>query len=64
MASDAVKKLAPNFEPQGWLDANTLIGLIGVPPTTFDACVGIMRVSDPLHPEDWGYSCAHDGLVS
>jgi hypothetical protein len=62
LASNAIQKLSPNFEPQGWLDANTLMGLIPVNGTVKH--VGILRLSDPLHPEDWGFSGAYVGLVS
>jgi RNA polymerase sigma factor (sigma-70 family) len=62
LASNAIQKLSPNFEPQGWLDANTLIGLIPVNGTVKH--VGILRLDDPLHPEDWGFSGAYVGLVS
>jgi RNA polymerase sigma factor (sigma-70 family) len=63
LATNAIQKLSPNFEPQGWLDANTLIGLvpIGGGPVGH---VGVLRLADPLHPEDWGFSGAYVGLVS
>jgi RNA polymerase sigma factor (sigma-70 family) len=63
LATNAIQKLAPNFEPQGWLDATTLIGLVPVNGGPA-AHVGILRLDDPLHLEDWGFSGAYVGLVS
>ena len=62
LASNASVQLAPNFAPQGWLDANTLIGLVGVNGRA-DGHVSILHLDDPLHPEDWGFSGAYVGLI-
>jgi hypothetical protein len=63
LRDNSVVKLAANFQPQGWLDANTLIGWI---PVNGPAAphMGLIHLSDPLHPEDWGFSGAFVGLLS
>ena len=61
LASNAVQQLAATFQPQGWLDADTLIGLV---PGSGPAQIGILRLADPLHPENWGFSGAYVGPIS
>jgi hypothetical protein len=63
LASNAVVNLAPTFQPQGWLDANTLIGFLPLPGGAGPQ-IGILRLSDPLRPESWGFSGAFVGLLS
>ena len=51
-----------NFWPEGWLGAGTLIGLIPSPHTA--GTLGILRLSDVAHPENWGFSGAYVGPVA
>ena len=65
LANNTITQLAPNFQPQGWLDSNTLIGLVGLPNTGPQGPnIGVLHLADPLHPEDWGFSGTYLGLVS
>jgi hypothetical protein len=63
LANNAVMRLARDFQPQGWLDANTLIGWIqqGGPTAPH---IGIVHTAAPLLPEDWGFSGAFVGVLS
>jgi hypothetical protein len=63
LANNSVLKVAANFQPQGWLDPNTLIGWIPVNGPGAPH-MGIVHLNDPLHPEDWGFSGAYVGLLS
>jgi hypothetical protein len=55
---NSVIRIAPNFEPQGWLTSDTLIGILFATGT-----IGILRLSDPQHPEDWGFRGAFVGML-
>ena len=43
-----------DFDPEGWLSRDTLIGLIT--SQAGPGTMGILRLSDPAHPEDWHFS--------
>jgi hypothetical protein len=62
LQNGSVIKLATDFQPQGWLDAGTLIGWI--PQAHAAPHVAVLRLANPLHPEDWGFSGFFVGLLS
>jgi hypothetical protein len=61
LASGAILRLAPNFTPEGWLSADTVIGLIPSPHTP--GTLGIVHTQDPQHPENWGFSGTFVGTL-
>lgn len=63
LKSGATLQLASGFQPQGWLDDQTIIGWM---PQNGPAAphLGIIHLSDPKHPEDWGFSGTFVGLLS
>jgi hypothetical protein len=63
LGTNATTRLAPNFQPQGWLDNKTLVGWIPQPGPTAPH-VGIVDLAAPLLPEDWGFSGAFVGVLS
>jgi len=49
-------------KPRAERPANTFIGLVGASGPVPQ--IGILRLADPLHPEDCGFSGAYVGLIS
>ena len=46
-------KLAPNFRPEGWLDAATLVGVLQTPQSEGD--MALVRLDHPSRVEDLGF---------
>jgi hypothetical protein len=61
LANNATVRLATNFTPEGWLTSDTIIGLI--PQERTAGTLGIVRLSDPQHPQNWGFSGAFLGTL-
>jgi hypothetical protein len=61
LASGATLHLPTNFSPEGWLSADTIIGLI--PGAHTAGTLGIVHTQDPQHAEDWGFSGAFVGTL-
>jgi hypothetical protein len=62
LASNAVARINPNFQPQGWLDNGTLIGWLPQNGPTAPH-MAILHLSAPQDPEDWGFSGSFVGLL-
>jgi hypothetical protein len=61
LTNNATVRLATNFTPEGWLTSDTIIGLI--PQERTAGTLGIVRLSDPQHPQNWGFSGAFVGTL-
>jgi hypothetical protein len=61
LASNPSIRIASNFTPEGWLTSDTIIGLIPAEHTA--GTLGIVRLSDPLHVENWGFSGTFVGTL-
>ena len=61
LTSGAALHLPANFTPEGWLSADTIIGLI--PGTHAAGTLGIVHTQDPQHVEDWGFSGGFVGTL-
>jgi hypothetical protein len=63
LGSGATVQLASGFQPQGWLDNQTIIGWL---PQNGPAAphIGVLHLKDPQHPEDWGFTGTFIGLLS
>lgn len=61
LTSGATVHLPANFTPEGWLTAETIIGLIpGAHPA---GTLGIVHTQDPQRVEDWGFSGTFVGTL-
>ena len=54
-------KLPPNFRPQGWLNATTLIGVVQTLQTEGD--MALVRLDHPTRMEDLGFHGFFAGVV-
>jgi hypothetical protein len=61
LAGGATLQLPNNFMPEGWLSADTIIGLI--PGAHTAGTLGIVHTQNPQHAEDWGFSGAFVGTL-
>jgi hypothetical protein len=61
LSTGATVRLAPNFTPEGWLSADTIIGLIPAAQTA--GTLGIVHTQDPQHAENWGFSGTFVGTL-
>ena len=61
LATGATVRLAPNFTPEGWLSADTIIGLIPAAQTA--GTLGIVHTQDPQHVDNWGFSGTFVGTL-
>ena len=61
MTSGAALHVPANFTPEGWLSADTIMGLI--PGSHPAGTLGVVHTQDPQHVEDWGFSGAFVGTL-
>jgi hypothetical protein len=61
LARGAAVHLPANFTPEGWLSADTIVGLI--PAAHTPGTLGIVHTQNPQRAEDWGFSGAFVGTL-